>query len=89
MTEVRFERGAGFLSLSGHAGAGRRGKDLVCAALSILAETAAALPGAVTRRGEGWQVTAADPEQLRVLARGFRLLARDWPQYVKYEEERA
>lgn len=87
MTEVRFEPGPGFLCLSGHAGAGRKGRDLVCAALSILAETAAAIPDGETRRGEGWQVTAAGTEELRVLARGFRLLARDYPQYVKYEED--
>lgn len=87
MTEVRFEPRLGLLSLSGHAGAGEKGRDLVCAALSILAETAAALEGAETRRGQGWLVTRGDAEKLAVLAVGFRLLARDWPRHVRYEEE--
>lgn len=87
MTEVHFNPRAGLLSVSGHAGAGEKGRDLVCAALSILCETAAALDGAETSRGEGWLVTAGDREKLAVLTTGFRLLARDYPQYVRYEED--
>ena len=87
MTFVKFEPGSGFLSVSGHAGSAPRGRDLVCAALSILAETAAAQPGARTRRGEALVEIEAAPEKLAALAPGFRLLARDWPQFVTYEEE--
>ena len=86
MTTVRFEPREGVLSVRGHAGAGAKGRDLVCAALSILAETAAALPGAETSRGDGSCTVRAAPEALAVLARGFRLLARDYPQFVRFEE---
>ena len=61
MTTVRYAPRRGLLSLSGHAGAGEKGSDLVCAALSILAETAAALPGAKCRRGAGRMETEAAP----------------------------
>lgn len=89
MTTVVFDPGRGVLTLSGHAGAGEKGRDLVCAALSILAETAAALPGAQTRRGAGRCEVRAEPERLAALTPGFALLARDFPAYVKYEEETA
>ncbi len=36
MTRIRYERGALCLSMEGHAGAGPKGGDLVCAALSAL-----------------------------------------------------
>ena len=87
MTVVRYDPRRGVLSLGGHAGAGEKGRDLVCAALSILAETAAALPGARVRRGAGRMEIEAAPEQLAPLALGCRLLARDHPRHVKYEEE--
>ena len=40
------------LSLYGHAGAGEWGKDIVCAAASILAYTAAASAGQLHREGK-------------------------------------
>ena len=86
MTRIVFDPRAGLLTLRGHAGAGEKGRDLVCAALSALAETAAAQPGARTRRGEGWCVIEGGREALAVLARGFALLARDYPGNVRYRE---
>ena len=87
MTEVTYSPRLGLLIAAGPAGAGERGADLVCAALSILAETAAALPGARVERGEGFRAIEADPAALSVLAPGFRLLARDFPEHVSYEED--
>lgn len=49
MTAVRYEPERWKLSLTGHAGAGRFGEDLVCAALSALWNT---LERALTRDGE-------------------------------------
>ena len=89
MTRVVFDPAAGLLTLRGHAGAGEKGQDLVCAALSVLSETAAAQPGAEKREGPGWRVVRADGAALRVLCVGFRLLERDWPDHVRYREVRA
>ena len=87
MTEISYSPRLGLLCAAGHAGAGEKGADLVCAALSILAETAAALPGARVERGEGFRAIEAEPAALSVLALGFRLLARDFPEHVSYEED--
>lgn len=56
MTVVVYDRREGVLSMRGHAGAGEKGSDLVCAALSILLYTFAAIPGTRLRSGEGWAV---------------------------------
>ncbi len=89
MTTVHFDRRVAVLSLSGHAGAADRGRDLVCAALSALAETAAAQPGAETERGEARMTVRAAEERLAALAEGFRLLAREFPEFVTYVEDEA
>lgn len=56
MTTVVYSPADGLVSLRGHAGAGEKGRDPVCAAVSILMYTLAALPGAKLHLGEGWAV---------------------------------
>ena len=87
MTTVVYSPGDGLVSLRGHAGAGEKGRDPVCAALSILTYTLAALPGAGLRLGEGWAVVALPPgAPAAAVCRGFALLAAAYPQNVCYKE---
>jgi len=86
MTIIVYDPAAGLLTLRGHAGAGEKGRDLVCAALSILAETAAAQPGSACRTGEGWCLIRGADARLGPIALGLRLLARDYPAFVRYRE---
>lgn len=89
MTVVVFDRESGTVSMRGHAGAGERGGDIVCAALSILMYTLAAIPGAKLRSGPAWALlrlrreTAAETE---AICRGFGLLAEAYPRNVRYKE---
>ena len=90
------------LSMAGHAGAGKKGTDIVCAAASILAYTAAAEMLRLHREGilhtppvirltpgAAW-VEAKNCREAAVafsaLATGFRLLAVKYPNHVKLEE---
>ena len=87
MTEVRLEDNA--LTVSGHAGAGEYGSDIVCAALSILMYTARAIPGAAASEADGFcavKVPRKSRRELLTVARGFRLLARAYPEYVRMAE---
>lgn len=90
------------LSVAGHAGAGKKGADIVCAAASILAYTAAGEmlrlhrerilhTHPVVRLAPGAayveaQVCRASREAFSVIATGFSLLAAQYPNYVKLEE---
>ena len=71
--------------MSGHAGAGEPGHDIVCAALSILMYSLMA-SGAEGRveRGEA-ELLLPDRDVDAVLC-GFRLLAESYPEYVSYKE---
>ena len=86
MCVVIYDPREGRLSMRGHAGAGEKGSDLVCAALTILMETAAAQPGSERASGEGWCLIEGEPGRLAPLAVGLRLLARDFPEHVRYRE---
>lgn len=90
------------LSLAGHAGAGEKGADIVCAAASILAYTAAAQMLQLHREGilHTPPVIRLDPGAARVaaencrasraafsvIATGLSLLAAQYPNHVKLEE---
>ena len=90
------------LRLTGHAGAGRWGKDLVCAAASILTYTAAATAGQLYREGklktpphirlfpgDALVEMEACPETeglMDVIRNGYTMLALRYPQFVRLEE---
>lgn len=85
MTRVEYSPAARRLRLTGHAGAGERGSDPVCAALSILvyALLDAGAEGRV-ERGEA-ELTLPDAD-VSLALRGFRLLAENFPQNVEFKE---
>lgn len=95
---VRIISGKGLLRVSGHAGAGPVGHDLVCAGASMLiytlAEQLAALAaeGRVTVRqirlepGDAWLEWDQTPETGLVqgcILRGLELLAEEYPEHVR------
>ena len=96
MTLVLYEPEGPALEFIGHAGAGARGQDPVCAALSMLMYTLIeALPWARVSSGEGYcrieagercasrsrrEETAA---AFRVVLGGLRLLAESEPRHVR------
>lgn len=86
---IRVRRDTGSLRISGHAGTAPAGQDLVCAAVSILAETLAdCLPAGAAVLGEGlaeFSFPEPDP-QVDFVVRGMELLAKCCPEAVKMEE---
>lgn len=87
MTRVVYEPGLPALEFSGHAGAGIRGQDPVCAALSILLFTLCeAERGAQIRLRDGWcRVHGGDRRSYELIAGGCRLLAENYPGQVELE----
>lgn len=71
--------------MSGHAGAGERGSDPVCAALSILMYSLVA-SGAEGRVERGEAELLLPDRDVDVALCGFRLLAESYPEYVSYKE---
>ena len=100
MTRVRYDRAGLRLEMEGHAGAGPRGADLTCAALSILMMTIErrmreraekTLPSIY--RGPGRFVIACRPgtenealcrESFDTVAAGLEALAENRAQYVSF-----
>ena len=71
--------------MSGHAGAGEPGRDIVCAALSILMYSLVA-SGAEGRVESGEAELLLPDRDVDVALCGFRLLAESYPEYVSYKE---
>lgn len=71
--------------MSGHAGAGEPGRDIVCAALSILMYSLMA-SGAEGRVERGEAELLLPDRDVDVALCGFRLLAESYPEYVSYKE---
>ena len=85
MTRVEYSPAARRLRLSGHAGAGERGSDPVCAALSILVY--ALLDAGAEGRVERGEAELLLPDRdVDVALCGFRLLAENFPQNVEFKE---
>lgn len=101
MTKIVFNREMHRIELSGHAGSAEAGKDLVCAAESILTYT---LLGAASEKEyhatayvnpkEGKTCLQCYPteeerdrckETLRTIAVGFEFLAEQYPEFVRFE----
>jgi len=100
LTEIRYEPGRYRIRITGHAGAGEKGRDIVCAGVSALAFALLRQAG-----GEEAAVTV-DPAaalidvrcapadeaaalrcraMLDTVAGGLRLIAETWPDYVRFE----
>lgn len=89
---IRALHSPGRLWIRGHAGAGPRGQDPVCGAVSILAETLArSLPPDHSALGAGrarFRFPEDSPEA-RFVLRGLDLLAQTYPGFVSLETCRA
>lgn len=85
MTRVEYSPAARRLRLTGHAGAGEPGRDIVCAALSILMYSLVA-SGAEGRVERGEAELLLPDRDVDVALCGFRLLAESYPEYVSYKE---
>ena len=85
MISVTYEPGIPRLTLTGHAEHAPRGRDIVCAAASILAYTLTA-GGAEAEelRGGGLRLTGGRRD-LELIAGGYRLLAENYPQNIRFE----
>ena len=101
MTLVIYEPGTPAIEIIGHAGAAPRGRDPVCAALSILMYTLIdAEKKARIYQGDGYCRIEADRffptkadghkgrDAYEIVAGGFRLLAENYPRYVRFEVKR-
>jgi len=99
--------GAGLLSscrVSGHAGAGKRGGDIVCAAVSVLTRTLirvlagredVKLRGSIPEQGNFWMEAEYTPEGREFLAaagafliEGLLSVSAEFPDYCKVIMER-
>ena len=92
MTKVFYDPKGPEMRFEGHAGAGERGKDPVCAALSMLMYTLLeALPAGDAERylADGYcRVCGGSAEPYEVIAAGLRLLAAEYPTHVCLEVRR-
>lgn len=93
---IRITPGACRVQITGHAGAAEPGKDPVCAAVSglvlTLAENVKEISGIRCRIVPGdaffqCPETEENRKLFTVFFRGFRLLSRLYPEYIKMEEE--
>ena len=85
MTRIEYSPDARRLRLTGHAGAGEPGRDIVCAALSILMYSLVA-SGAEGRVERGEAELLLPDRDVDVALCGFRLLAENFPQNVEFKE---
>ena len=85
MTRVEYSPAARRLRLTGHAGAGERGSDPVCAALSILVYALLDAGAEGELRPGAAELTLPDAD-VSLALRGLRLLAESYPEYVSYKE---
>lgn len=77
------------LEVSGHAGAGEYGRDLVCCAVSTLCAAARLIPWSRWEEGDGhFRITVKEEQrgELRVLIRALRELAGAYPENVCRKE---
>lgn len=93
MIEVHdsFDSGHLVYTVRGHAGAAPKGEDLICAAATILAralcETVKGDKDVRIQDGEfvlRCEPTAANMAYFDVIDNGFELLAKQYPQFVKF-----
>ena len=91
------------IRLEGHAGAGKWGKDIVCAAASILAYTAAASARQLYREGKltsapyvrlqpgdallEMEICPETENLMNVIRNGYTMLSLRYPKFVRLEEQ--
>ena len=91
------------MQLHGHAGAGKWGKDIVCAAASILAYTAAASARQLYREGKltsapyvrlqpgdallEMEICPETENLMNVIRNGYTMLSLRYPKFVRLEEQ--
>lgn len=93
MIAASYDRERGLFEVRGHAGFGKCGVDIVCAAASMLVYT---LADALGLQDEDCFSSGGDcrielrehSEALDFTASGFRLLARNYPRHVTFKEVR-
>ena len=90
MTRIKVDMARGMLTASGHAGFGRYRKDIVCAAVSALTQTAAAAArkrGGSAGVGDGFIEIACEDEGfkpvLEAVADGLAMIAAQYPLHVR------
>lgn len=85
MISVTYTPAAPSLQISGHAMFAPRGQDIVCAAASILAYTLKAGGARSRETPEGGMLLTGDAAALGLIAGGYRLLAENYPQNIRFE----
>lgn len=99
MTKIIYDESNNVLEISGHAGAGEPGEDLVCAAVTILMRTLEAsvmdnrarlCPTVCHKDGYARiqcnpapRAKAKSKEIFTTIYRGYELLAQQYPEYVR------
>ena len=97
-TLIIYEPETPAIEIIGHAGFGEPGKDILCAACSILMYTLCdALPNLKITSGNGYARLdgscvgeggdAPPRETFALIARGYRLLGQNYPDYITYQEK--
>lgn len=100
--ECSYAGGKYTLSAVGHAGTAPEGQDLVCAAVSVLVQTAAEILHQAQANGEGtvgccylekgdtvltaYELSGATLLKLSGVEAGFALMAKDLPAAVSFEK---
>lgn len=85
MISAVYEPGKRRITVSGHAGQAPRGRDIVCAAASILAYTLIEGGADAEELGAGALRLTGHGRELRLIAGGYRLLAENYPQNIRFE----
>ncbi len=88
MTQVYYDRSSGRVSITGHAGAGVAGNDLVCAGLSALARVlllAAEKHGGTALESDASVVVSLDDKRLLdSVCDAFCWMAEEYPAFVAF-----
>lgn len=85
MISVSYAPAIPSLRLSGHAGFAEKGKDIVCAAASILAYTLICGGARYRELPEGGMHITGEAAALALIAGGYRLLSENYPQNLRFE----
>ena len=91
MIQIRFDPRVPLVEAKGHAGAGPKGEDLVCAAVTALVLTLKANAEVSGGRGEVGPGYArirggqGSQESFQAVCRGFRVLSQAFPKFVQYQ----
>lgn len=85
MISVIYSPAEGSLRLSGHAMQASRGRDIVCAAASILAYTLEAGGADSRETPEGALLITGQRPAVSLIAGGYKLLAENYPQNIRFE----